>query len=525
MNPALPVLLRAFAAARVRRFRLAFTSRRRVLLSLAAVLLSIVWLGQTLSAALLRDPYDPVALQTWMTHVLAAYFCWHVVRVIWKRPEEAIEWSDGEQEQIAGGPFTRRDVLTWRFIVIFTSTLPKALVTAIVLFPDLWWTGLPGLVLALVFLECSRMAIDMASCCLSPRIWQTVRFSVAGLLIAGAASLGVSESSVAIAWLPVVESPFVTFSDVITAQAFSGTLITDALLLALMIFGVVLLIIRLDAVHQRILIERAADCSRNREAIVFPQEDSSTVRPLPRVPALAAIGPLAWRQLKSAGQHPGSLVVALALPAVLSCLPLLAFDSSYIAFLSVVASVFFYSSVLLPEAVKFDFRLDSDHLARLKMLPISPSRLAVGQMATPVLLTTAFQWTVFLFAGLVRPIPPDLVANAMLLAVPVNLFFVALDNLIFLLYPHRPTQEGLEAFLRSILKLTFKMILLTIAALLIENWSVTARLLADTLGTSQNVQLIFVLGAFGFVTLTAALTINFVAQAFDRFDISVNVPA
>lgn len=524
MNPALPVLLRAFAAARLRRLRQAFTSRRRVLLSLAAVLLSIVWLGQTLSAALLREPYDPAVLHCWMTHVLAAYFCWHVVRVIWKRPEEAIEWSDGERAQIAGGPFSRRDVLTWRFIVISTSTLPKALVTAVILIRDLWWTGLPGLVLALLFLECTRMAIDMAVCSLSQRVWQMVRCSAAGLLLSGVTALVMSTSPGDSAWLHVFESPFATFSDVITAQAFSVELLIDALFLVLMVSGVVLLITRLDAVHERRVIERAADCSRRRTAIV-PGRITATVRPLPRVPRLAATGPLIWRQLKHAGQHPGSLVVALALPAVLSCLPLISFDSPDIAFLSVAASVFFYSFVLLPEAVKFDFRLDSDHLAKLKMLPVSPGRLAIGQMATPVLLTTTFQWAVFLFAALVRPIPSDLIVQAVLLAVPVNLLFVALDNLIFLLYPHRPTQEGLEAFLRSILKLTFKVILLTIAALLIVNWAVTARLLGNTLGLPQSVQLIFVLGVFGFVLLAATLTINLVAQAFDRFDVSVNVPA
>src|SRR5690606_36097698 len=81
------------------------------------------------------------------------------------------------------------DVLSYRFLIILTSILPKALLTSFVLLPDLWWSGLPGIFMALVFLEGFRMAIDIAVCCLSPRGYRLVRLIVFGGLLAGAVTL------------------------------------------------------------------------------------------------------------------------------------------------------------------------------------------------------------------------------------------------------------------------------------------------------------------------------------------------
>ena len=237
------------------------------------------------------------------------------------------------------------------------------------------------------------------------------------------------------------------------------------------------------------------------------------------------MGPLAWRQFKSAGRYRGSLLVALAIPAVLSCAPLFSIPDPASAFLAVVAAVVFYSFVLLPEAIKFDFRLDCDHLAKLKMLPIAPARIVVGQLATPVLIATAFQTSIFLFAGIARQVPASLIVGAIVLTLPVNAFFVAVDNLVFLLYPHRPAQEGFEAFLRTVLKFTFKSLLLGVAAALLTVWAVSARVVVDTMGMPTGVQAVFVAGVSAMAVLAAGITFMLVSHAFDHFDVSTSVPA
>ena len=51
----------------------------------------------------------------------------------------------------------------------------------------------------------------------------------------------------------------------------------------------------------------------------------------------------------------------------------------------------FYTFLLLPTALRFDFRRDLDRLATLKGLPITPAAAAIGQTLAPVLIATAFQ--------------------------------------------------------------------------------------------------------------------------------------
>jgi hypothetical protein len=151
--------------------------------------------------------------------------------------------------------------------------------------------------------------------------------------------------------------------------------------------------------------------------------------------------------------------------------------------------------------------------------------VVIGQLATPVLIATAFQTSIFLFAGLARQVPATLIVGAIVLTLPVNAFFVALDNLVFLLYPHRPTQEGFEAFLRTVLKFTFKSLLLGVSAALLTAWAVSARMVVDMMGMPTGVQFVFVAGISTMALLAAGITFMLVAHAFDQFDVSVSVPA
>src|SRR5690606_37477548 len=433
-----------------------------------------------------------------------------------KRPEAAIEWSPAEEAQLVGGPFRRRDLLLYRLLIIFTSILPKALLTAFVLLPDLWWSGLPGILLALIFLEGFRTAIDIAVCALGPRSYRLMRTFVFGMLLIIVAAVvlragvldrdgeasnarwlshytAVGESLRASATWQVLEGPFVVFADVITAQDLSTGLLVNLLIALAMVVALLGAIPWLDRVHQSLQIRRER-AQRIDDAAQADLCFGTSRGVLPRIPRLASVGPIVWRQLTSAGRYRGSILVAVAIPAALSCLPLLAVNDTVYSFLVLVATVLFYSFVLLPEAIKFDFRLDSDHLVQLKVLPVSPFRMIVGQMAVPIVIGTLFQCGLYLLAGVLRPVPPVLIVSAILLSIPINVLFVAIDNLIFLLYPHRPAQEGFEAFVRTILKFTFKSVLLGVAAGFVLFWALSSRFLADSVvGLPEHVRLIFIL--------------------------------
>ena len=129
---------------------------------------------------------------------------------------------------------------------------------------------------------------------------------------------------------------------------------------------------------------------------------------LSRVPWCGGIGPIAWRQAVGATAHWGGLLLALATPYVLACLPLIVFHDPKRVLLNVVGSLAFYSFLLLPTALKFDFRRDVDQIAILKSLPLRPAAVVTGQLAVPIFIAGAYQLAVLLTAELVYPVNPGL---------------------------------------------------------------------------------------------------------------------
>ena len=91
----------------------------------------------------------------------------------------------------------------------------------------------------------------------------------------------------------------------------------------------------------------------------------------------------------------------------MASLPLLVPGDGLATYLTVFGGVVFYSFVLLPAALKLDFRRDFDHLALLKSLPMKPLTVVIGQLATPVALTWFFQIAILTLAAVVCRVPWD----------------------------------------------------------------------------------------------------------------------
>ena len=195
---------------------------------------------------------------------------------------------------------------------------------------------------------------------------------------------------------------------------------------------------------------------------------------LVRIPGLGGAGALAWRQLIGARRHWSGLLVALIAPAVFTCIPGFVIQDPYIAFLATTATLAFYTFLLLPTALRFDFRRDLDRLATLRGLPIMPAAAVIGQTLAPVLIATVFQFGVLGFAVAGRSLPPYHVLIAMLVMIPLNVLVFGLDNLIYLLYPYRVQQEGMEIFLRTMLTFTGKGLLFAAGLAAMSAWGFAA---------------------------------------------------
>src|SRR5262249_55208363 len=135
--------------------------------------------------------------------------------------------------------------------------------------------------------------------------------------------------------------------------------------------------------------------------------------------------------------------------------------------------------LLLPTALRFDFRRDLDQLATLKSLPVSPVAAAVGQTLAPIFLTTVFQSVVLAVLIVTQSLPPHQYLLLMLCMVLLNILVFSLDNLIYLIYPYRVQQEGLEIFLRTMLTFTGKGLLFTAGLVAMSAWGLAALALAQ----------------------------------------------
>lgn len=542
MQNVLWTLFTANIKAKRRRLTGRFSSPSRSLLSALVLFLIFVWTGQTVAAMFLRDPWPAEQFRLWTAISIALWTGWHLVRVAWKRPDSPIEWSDSEEHQIVARPFRAIDRFIYRCATILTATLPKVVLTTCVLWPDLAWFSPIGLLLVLVGLELFRMLTDVTACCLSKSGYTAFRIAMVlfvcslGLYLQqrvsqrvdlamnlAAMSAETHSFSASLIQMAVTDpvcqrllAPFHIASSIVSGRDSLVTILFHGSLVCSLVALLAMTTFRLERFWnlQKLRKERASWDSEISKA----HEGVSVASGGFRMPRFVG-SPLMWRQWKRAVQFAGSLAVSMVIPAVLLSPAALSFPDPSTAFIAVVCGAFFYTFILLPEAIKFDFRLDSQYLVMLKALPMTPVQIARGQLAVPVILATAFQWALFLAVGWYRDVPIDLVLGAVLLSVPVTILFVAIDNLIFLLFPHRPTQEGFEAFLRTILKFTGKSALLALFAGLLLLWAPVCNAVRILLAL-ESTRTIFMVGVIVGASGLAAASFYSVAAAFRRFDIA-----
>ena len=313
--------------------------------------------------------------------------------------------------------------------------------------------------------------------------------------------------------------PFLWAADVIAAQGTIVSLSGKITAMTLTLVAMAWLVMVLESVWRRTLLQRERALWGGPGGVERIADNASHETSL--LPGIPCCGPLVWRQYRSARRFRGSLLISMAIPALLLCPSLVTVANPVVAFLLVVSGALFYTFVLLPEAIKFDFRLDSDHLCLLKQLPMTPTRVVLGQLAVPVTMAVLFQGAVFLAAGMYRSIDWSLILVATALSLPLTILFVALDNLTFLLYPHRPTQEGLEAFLRTVLKFTGKSVLLALFTGAIFLWAPIAAAIAEGIGLNSS-RSVFGAGLLLGISSLATAAVGSVVAAFRRFDVSLH---
>ena len=555
LHPGLALLLRYQARARCARLARGFMTPRKLALSSAALLLAVVWLGNAAASIVLREPWAPGTLRNYVPLALLVYALWHVLKAACFRPKEGIAWRPAERELLLGGPLRRSELAAYHLAAVVASAALKAGVFTLLMLPDLGSpaAALLGALLALLLLDLFRLSVEIAASSVSRSTY--LKFRAAALLLFGAAAMSViaaascrfatmaasdkhnltalarpaieAAAELRSTWIGrALEAPFVVFAEVITAPALSPALAGWVLLAVGMTAAAAWLAIRLDAVLHRAAIARERREYGRLAVLQSAAVQVQTRRKLPRI-FCGGAGALAWRQFVGIRKNLVGLLLAMIPPAVLTWLPLLVVENANAAVLNVVGGLAFYTFLLLPAAMRFDFRRDLERMLLLKTLPLRPATVVLGQLAAPVVAAWGFQLAVLIAAWMVRPLPAGFLLMAWLLLGPANVLIFALENLFYVLYPHRLQQEGIEIFLRSTLTFTAKGLLFALLSVAVWAWLTASVKIVESgiVGSASDHRTVFAAGAAVLLLLTAAATVCALVHAYSRFDPVQDMPA
>jgi len=563
-HPATVHLLRLQSRGRRRRLWAGFCQPRRLVLSAIACVLAVVWLGNAVMTIWLREAATPETLRGMLSLGMVLYAGWHFTKAAFFRPESPFDWPPAERDLLIAMPLRPRDLMAYQFASVTVTALLKAGLLTLLLLPDVRCVplALVGLVLVMMTLEILRMAIDIATWGMGRSSFLAYRAAVLAGLVAGGAVVGAvivrevafggqlnaEKIAQGLAEFPVrlntsafgyVALPFQPFIDLILADALTApkmglaaAALTTVTALAAAVIGLY------SATVRKVTNREKRSYSPNNAARKLstdstqdqlgPAHSAEFILPQHRFPRWGGVSALAWRQLIGARRHWGSLMTAMIAPAVFASVPCFVIADPHMALLATTGTLAFYTFLLLPTALRFDFRRDLDQLATLKGLPITPLAAAIGQTLAPVLLATLFQSGVLAFAIFARSLPLHQFFVAMLAMIPLNVFVFGLDNLIYLLYPHRVQQEGLEIFARTTLTFTGKGLLFIVGLGFVSGWGVAALALTRGLsrwsGSPISAFAVFVGGTIAGLSLLAALVLYGLCRTYRDMDPFEDIP-
>ena len=553
-HPALRSLFLQNVAAKTSKAIRALKSPRRIVVTVCAIVLGCVWLSQIVMSIFLREPADPSMLRERIALGLIGFLLFQMLKIVYRKPVEPFEWTPSETQILKTAPISRSALVVYRMTTTAISAALKSLCFVLVMIPDLNYmlAGFIGMTLGLCFLELVRIITEVIIYGVGKRYLKFIRIA-ATIAVAGVvgsaiftvanqpgveqklASPAAYQFLLAIA-LQIAEYtrtavgafiayPFRCFSDIILTQAVDGQLLQRLLTGC----GFVLAAAYSAMVANRWMVgatqrQDQTNLARLNSLSATEKTTADNRRSPVRVPLRwRGIGAVAWRQFHSAWNYRSSLLVSFSIPIALCCVPMFASTPPANAALFLVASLLFYSYLLLPAALMLDFRRDVDRMAVLKKLPIEPINIVIGQLAAPVVLCSVFQAIVFIIASFAGVASYGFLTICWLAIVPMNALIFASENIIFMLHPYRRNKEGADVLIRSVLTFTGKGAIWVLALSGLLVWALASSFLAKQLGLTGTalsfaVGGIFLAGTSTGVSLLAYLCIRCLARMFDRFD-------
>jgi Putative ABC exporter len=453
--------------------------------------------------------------------------------------DAAVPFTGAEVDFLFYGPFTRRSLLGYKILKAALGTAFTTLIFSILLlrYSTSWISCCVGIWLTVQFMQLFAMAVILCGQTIGERAYSNTR---RGILVSVAllALLAIGPTLLAHHRSPldfmiqvhatfagqILLVPFDTFAHTITASAHDlPQWAIPAFFINMLMLAIV---IGLDANY----LETAATVSqqryerrqRARAGGAARMTDSSASRfQVMQLPRWGGAGPIAWRQLIGAVRSSRALLILLILIGIGGGTFIMKHRGGSFASLEELLGAVIWMNMVLISMLKFDFRDELDRLDMLRSLPISPIAVAAAELFTPVAVLTAMQATLLIAVTLCFKDGWKIALPAAAFAVPFNVLYVGIENLLFLMFPLRSAgliAGDMQLFGRQMVIFPCKFLLLLVAL------TITAAI--GTIG--------YILGnkswaAFGVVawvalSLVALSTIPLLARAYARFDPSKDTP-
>lgn len=538
MHPALWTLLKLLLRARVRRILRGLKTPKGIVYTVVACGLLLVWLGPALALGLMHPDRDPTAVRQYAPLALLALWLLNLMSVT---PESGVTFQPAEVDLLFPGPYRRRQLLAYKMVGIVIGSAGVAVMFTVFLARHVasLAAGYVGAWLGVLFVQLLHLAVTLLAATVAERAFTLGRRLVlagAGVALAGGLVLSFAGEGGAGAvverfrasWVGTgVLAPFEVFGRIAGARNWFPELAGWAAAGVALNAAMALVVLWLDAdfleasvgASQR-LYERL---QRARSGtLVHADRGGGKPRRIARPRWWGGAGPVAWRQLVTAARSAKGLMIlfliigaAVALPAVFQSR--LSSITVWPAVVGMGVSSLFY----FPQMIRFDFRGDVDRLETLKALPLSATAIVLGELFTPVLMTTVLQVVVIVVLGVLQPDLWPILGTCTAFLVPANVLIFGLENLVFLLYPYRLAAAGgldLQVFGRQMLIMFGKFVVLTLTGGLAAAIGGLAYLV-----TGQSVAA-FASGAWLSVLVMAAGMVPLMGWAYGRFDPSRDTP-
>lgn len=533
LHPALWRLLRLQWGARWRSMRRQMRTVRGVVYSVLMLVVFGLMLVPSAIVAWQSPPVDPGVPRALLPPAMLALF---LMTLLTGGIDTGVHFQPAEVDLLFPGPFSRRQLLLYRIV-----NMTVGLVLGSVFFSfmalrwsSLWLAGYLGVCLSLWLLTLLQMLLGVLVSVLAEATFARLRWGLVlgvGLILAAVAALvwPVGEEFDLLSglqqlgqtpWSGVLFGPFTVLARLFTAQSAGELLLWLAASLGINL-AVVGLILLCDshylehsiAASQRM--QARLQSARKGQALTAGVKPRGRLR-APRFPRLAGAGPIAWRQLTMALRNAHFALLLVGLLAGVATLPLLLSRKGPTGF-ALLAPAISMLVFLLPQLLQYDFRSDLERMDVLKSHPFAPWGVVLGQLATPVLLSTILAWVLLGGLWLAGLLSAPYLAVGLVLAPAANLFLYCSENLMFLLFPYTPTTGGVGD-----IHMVGRNMLLALSKLaaLVAGLGIASGIGWLTWLLTGEELIAFLLGTLGALVLLSGLLILLMVLVYDRIDVN-----